>query len=168
VRLALHFANGYRLAFVSQRRLGRVALADSPEAYARQAGLGPDALTEIDVPTFHRRFEGRRGSLKSALMNQRILAGVGNIYADEILFQAGLHPKTAVSDLAYHELARTCGALRRVLSAAIEARATPADMPRGFLLPRREQGAPCPRCGTPIERIRVSGRSTYLCPECQG
>lgn len=168
VRLALHFANGYRLVFVSRRRLGRVALADSPEAYVREAGLGPDALTDIDMSTFLRRLEGRRGGLKSALTNQRVLAGVGNVYADEVLFQAGLHPKAAVRDLAYHELARTCGALRRVLSAAIEAGAAPADMPRGFLLPRREQGAPCPRCGTPIRRIRVSGRSTYLCPECQG
>lgn len=167
VRLAFHFTNDYLLTYVCQRRLGRVTLVDSPEAYVRDKELGPDALEEIDAPALRQRLSGRRGSLKSALMNQQVIAGVGNVYADEILFQAGLQPETAVKDLGRKEIDRTYAALRKVLTEAIEARADPERMPRGFLLPRRQEGAPCPRCGNPIRKITVSGRSTYYCPQCQ-
>jgi formamidopyrimidine-DNA glycosylase len=167
VRLSFHFTNDYLLVYICRRRLGRVTLTDSPEAYARDRKLGPDALTEIDASSLRQRLAGRRGSLKSALMNQQVIAGIGNIYADEILFQAQLHPETPLPDLHERDIDGVYDALGKVLTEALEARADPERMPRGFLLPRRREDAPCPRCGTSIRKITVSGRSTYFCPRCQ-
>lgn len=92
------FENGYRLALVIPRKLGRVRLLDDPDAFVAEKELGPDALG-LDVETFAARLEDRRGMIKSALMDQTVIAGLGNIYADEVLFQAGIHPKTRVQAL---------------------------------------------------------------------
>ncbi len=104
-------------------------------------------------------------------MDQSLIAGLGNVYSDEILFQAGIHPRSPLAHLDARGLRRLERSLADVLRAAIRAKADPRAMPAWFLLPHREPGARCPRCGGRIERIRLGGRSAYLCPghqRCRG
>jgi formamidopyrimidine-DNA glycosylase len=106
--------------------------------------------------------------VKAALMNQAVLAGIGNLYADEILFQAGVHPRAAPRRLSRATLRRLYRTMERVLRAAIAARAEPANLPRTFLLRHRGDDGRCPRCGRRLRTMRVSGRTTYYCPRRQG
>lgn len=166
--LMLRFENGYRLAYVNMRRLGHIGLVEEPDAFIREKGLGPDALDpELGPDGFRELLQGRRGTIKGALMDQSLLAGVGNVYADEALFRARIHPASTVSELDAGALGRLHGALLGVLRSAIRARVEADRFPDSFLLPDREDGAPCPHCGSPLEKIAVSGRPTYLCPEEQ-
>jgi formamidopyrimidine-DNA glycosylase len=167
-RLQIHFTNDHHLAGVWQRRLGRIGLAEAPAAFAEQEGLGPDALDPaIDVETFGDMFRRKGGSVKSALMDQAFLAGIGNIYSDEMLFQAGLDPRHRAKSLDDGQLADLHRAMLHVLKVAIDRQADPGRMPDSWLLPARDKDGTCPRCGGPLERIKVAGRTAWLCPECQ-
>jgi formamidopyrimidine-DNA glycosylase len=165
-RLTVQFADGSRLYFVDQRRLGFVSLADDPDAFVQAEGLGPDALD----PTYaqlRQMLKARRGTVKGALMDQSMVAGIGNIYSDEILFHARIDPRAsaaALDDAAYRRLHRQ---VRRVLLLAADRGADPARMPRSWLLPHRTDGAPCPRGRGEIRKVRISGRGAFFCPACQ-
>jgi formamidopyrimidine-DNA glycosylase len=166
--LLVHFANGYRLAGIWQRRLGRISLADDPAAFAEAHDLGPDALdSEIDLKEFKRMLRERRGTIKSALMDQTLLAGLGNIYSDEILFQSGIRPDVKASDLSDARLRALYRAMRHVLRIAIARQADPDRLPKSWLLPHRDKGAKCPRCGGALQHKRTSERTAYFCPRCQ-
>lgn len=116
-----------------------------------------------DVETFRRH----RGGLKCWLMDQSALAGIGNIYSDEILFQARLHPKRAGTTLGTDEAERLHAAMREVLEAAIAAQADPEHLPEAYIIPLRGSEAPCPRCGGTIAPIKACGRTAWYCPRCQ-
>jgi formamidopyrimidine-DNA glycosylase len=140
------------------------------------SSLGPEPLS-LDLPSFLERLGGRRGRLKSLLLNQRVIAGVGNIYADEILFRAGLNPRAEVSRLGRLRQERLWSAIRSILNEAIAFKGTTvrdyrdSDGLEGLFQNRLRvygrEGEPCPRCGTVIKRLRISGRSTHFCPRCQ-
>lgn len=165
-RLCLEFNNGYCLAYIAQRKLGHIAVTDDVDAFVAAHGLGPDALS-IDPHDFQQSASGYRGAVKSWLMNQRVFAGIGNVYSDEILFQGRIHPKTKVAELSNEELARLFNQMHTVLNRVIGARADPAHMPSDYLLHRRQEGQPCPRCQGRIKQLSVSGRRSYYCPHCQ-
>jgi formamidopyrimidine-DNA glycosylase len=166
-RLRLSFDNGFHLAYVCQRLFGEVDLVKDADEYVRRKELGPDAL-RVDFERFRELMAGRRGMAKSTLMNQKILAGIGNVYSDEILFQAGLHPRTPVASLDEDALRRLYDAMVRVLETAVAARADPEKMPRDYLMTHRGPDGECPRCGEPLKEIKVSGRTAYFCPRRQG
>ena len=105
--------------------------------------------------------------IKPALMNQKLIAGIGNLYADEILFQAGVHPETRADELSNADFGRLFRVMRRVLRIASDRLADVDRFPRGYLLPRRGEGEPCPACGRDMERVTVSGRTSVFCPGCQ-
>ena len=159
--------NGRRLAFDCRRKLGSVGLVDDPDARLAEEGLGPDALDGLDEEGFLDALDGRRGMLKTALMDQGLMAGIGNELSDEVLFRLGLHPRTKAAALDEGERREVYRAIVEVLEEGIEAEMEPEKLPESWLQPVREEGADCPRCGTAIERITVSGRGSYLCPECQ-
>ncbi len=161
------FVNGHTLAHVDQRKLGRVGLVTDPEDYITAHGLGPDALT-VACDAFVQQGAQRNGGVKAWLMNQQALAGIGNVYADEILFRARLDPAVPLPQLDERRLAALHEATREVLEGAIDAAADPARIPPDWLLPHRRRGAACPRCGTPLDRRQVAGRTTWRCPACQG
>jgi formamidopyrimidine-DNA glycosylase len=165
-RLLISFDNGYHLAFEDQRMFGKVDLVEDLEYFVRKKKLGPDAL-ELDPASFRERFEGRKGSLKAALMNQQLVAGVGNIYSDEILFQARLHPETKVEQLDDAALEKLFEETRRVLETAIERGAGPQELPDHFLLSHRREGERCPRSNGEIRKLKAAGRTAYYCPACQ-
>lgn len=157
---------GRRLAFDCRRKLGEIELVDDPDAWAADHDLGPDAL-ELGGDGFLAAFSDRRGMVKTALMDQSRMAGVGNEFSDEILFRARLHPRTRMGALSEADRRELHGILEETLTTAVD-RGMEADaLPDGWLLPAREEGAVCPRCGDAIARIEISGRGCYLCPACQ-
>lgn len=165
-QLILRFQTGYSLAYINKRMLGRIGLVEDIPTYIKEESLGPDAL-ELEEDAFAEIVRGGRGSIKSTLMNQDRISGLGNVYVDEILYAAGIDPRRTCGELSDMEIDRIFESMLRVVDQAIEANADPAQMPRNFLLPHREEGAPCPACDGRVNKITISGRSTYFCPSCQ-
>lgn len=167
-RFLVRFADGRRLACSSERHLGRIGLVESPAAFIRESGLGPDAfLPGLSLAEFRHGLARRRGSVKSAVMDQRFIAGIGNRYSDEILFQARIHPRTGARKLRKHQTAALYATIARVLHIAIGRGADPARLPASWLLPHRKAGGACPRCATPLGWLVTSGRKAFFCPCCQ-
>lgn len=166
IRLRLDFNNGYHLAYSCQRLLGRIDLTDDIGDFVEKQGLGPDAL-ELDESEFRRRMGSKRGGIKSALMDQSLVAGIGNVYSDEILFQAKVNPEFPVADLSDSDHGRLFGTMRQVLLTAIRSRVEVERFPSHYLTRRRQEGASCPNCGGEIGVEKVGGRTSYYCPQCQ-
>jgi formamidopyrimidine-DNA glycosylase len=166
-RAVFTFDNNDFLAFDCQRLLGRLTWTESAEDYIASQKLGPDAL-ELDFKRFADKVAGARTVVKSALMNQERVAGIGNVYSDEILFQARIHPKTPISRLDEGPLEHLYQTMRDVLNTAIDCGAVPEKLPAAYLLPRRAEGEACPVCGGRIQKIKISGRTAYMCDKCQG
>lgn len=172
-RLAL--AGGRELRFVDPRRFGRLEFRDLGRVQGF-GGPGAEPLT-IGPADFAALFRRRRIAIKPALLNQKLLAGVGNIYADESLFRAGIRPRKAAGRLTRAELERLRIALRAILQHAIRLGGSSvsdyvdADGARGFFQLKhcvyQRTGEPCRTCKTPIRRIVLGGRSTHYCPTCQ-
>ena len=165
-RVLISFGNGYHLAFDDQRMFGKVDLIEDPDGYVEKQQLGLDPL-DVDFTAFRQRLEGRRGEIKATLMNQRVFAGIGNIYSDEILFQVRLHPKTSVERLDESSLHDLHEQTRRVLRAAIERGVDPGGLPDSYLLPHRREGEDCPRGNGKVQKTKAAGRTAYYCPTCQ-
>lgn len=159
----LSFPENYHLAYMCVRTFGVVDLVSSVDEFVVDAGLGPDALA-VDRAQFKHLFEDTRGMVKTRLMNQSLLAGLGTVYSDEILFQAGIHPRTPVADLEEEHLGRLYDTMREVLEVGIAAHASSEGLPDEFLSSNREEGRPCPECAHEIVREVVAGRSAYFCP----
>ncbi len=171
-RLRLDFTDGDHLAYINPRRIGRVVLARSVEAIIDRDGLGPDALDpSLDAEALAGLLGKRAQSVKAVLMDQTLIAGIGNIFADEILFQAKVHPNLRASSLNAATIRCLFQTMRSVLRTAIErgvgAEVSTTQTPKGFLLPERHSRGRCPRCRTPIQADKRGGRTTYYCPACQ-
>lgn len=158
--------------------LGYARAAAGPTATLTEvldlASLGPEALDpSFDVSTLAQRLTKRRGALKSVLLNQRVLAGLGNRDADESLWLAQLDPRRTAASLHEAELINLHHAIVEVLQQGLASRGTQRDLfgQRGTAQHGRyvfeKTGRPCPRCGTPIVYLRLSGRNTHFCPQCQ-
>jgi formamidopyrimidine-DNA glycosylase len=171
----LSLASGRELRFVDPRRFGRLEFRDlGRSAGFSAAGADPLAVTAEE---FAALFRSRRLAIKAALLNQTLLAGVGNIYADESLFRAGIRPRKRAGRLTMAELERLRLALREVLEHAIMLGGSSvsdyvdAEGMRGFFQLEHcvylRTGLPCRRCQSPIRRIVVGGRGTHYCPHCQ-
>lgn len=174
--LRIRTEDGFSLSFHDPRKLGRAYWHPAPEEFLQF--LGPEPLGESFTPQdLHRILAERRASVKAVLLDQRNLAGLGNIYTDEALFLAGIHPRRLASSLSWEETQRLYWAIREVLEKGIKNRGTTFSSYRDALGRKgenqlslnvfRRTGKPCPRCGTPIERIKVAGRSSHFCPKCQ-
>lgn len=167
-RLALILDHGLALRFDDPRKFGRVWLVDAPETVT--GGMGPDAL-DIGLDKFELRLAGYRRQLKPLLLDQSFIAGIGNIYADESLYRAGLHPLTNSADLLPDGMRRLHAAIRSVLVEAVEAGGANIDgvFKAGSFVVNvyGREGAPCRICGTPISKIRVGQRGTHFCGHCQ-
>ncbi|HKK14259.1 MAG TPA: DNA-formamidopyrimidine glycosylase family protein [Gammaproteobacteria bacterium] len=164
--LLVRFSNGYGLGYNNRRRLGTVDFTPHTEDFIARHSLGPDALA-MDRETLDALLRAHRGTIKPLLMDQSALAGLGNVYTDEILFQAAIHPRTPVPRLDAGARRRLYRSMTQVLTTTIERGADPARFPRTYLTPHRRAGASCPRCGAPLKQIRISGRATYYCPRRQ-
>lgn len=171
-RVRLDLADGHRLAYVNKRMLGHVGLTDDADDFIAAEGLGPDALDpRFDRAAFRAAIAGRKQDVKAALMDQSAMAGVGNIYADEILFQARLNPRLRADRLDERAMStlfrKTKATLAKAIARGAGSERQAERLGRGSLLSRRAEGARCPRCGATIAMIRINGRSTFLCARCQ-
>jgi formamidopyrimidine-DNA glycosylase len=171
----LSLSSGMELRFVDPRRFGRLEFRDLSRGPGFSAA-GAEPLT-VTAAEFARLFHGRQTSIKAALLNQKLLTGVGNIYADESLFHAGIRPRRSCARLSGAELERLRLALVEVLKDAIRLGGSSvsdyvdADGARGLFQMEhcvyRRTGLPCRCCQTPIRRIVLAGRGTHYCPQCQ-
>lgn len=167
-RVLFGFEADGTLAYVNRRMLGWVGLADSPEALIEGRRLGPSALDEAcDWETFKKRLAGHGGAIKPALMNQEIIAGIGNLYSDEILFQARIHPMARLSSLDEDARRRVFRRMKEVLATAVARKADMESYPAGCLLRGRRRGAGCPVCGSKLETMKIAGRTAFFCSKCQ-
>jgi formamidopyrimidine-DNA glycosylase len=179
-RVLLELSGGHRVVYVDPRRFGTGHLvhgASARDQYLR-ARIGIEPLTPDFTPEHLRHLgRGRTAPVKAFLLDQRRIAGVGNIYADEALFRAGIHPLRPAGRLTAGDWARVRDGIEQALSAGIEAKGASiddfrhVDGARGsfqdLFLVHRRAGRPCPRCGTTIRKIVVGGRGTYVCERCQ-
>ncbi len=154
-RVFFVFANTHCLAFADQRKFGEVGLIEDVNEFLKKRALGPDAL-DVNLGQFREIFAKHRGAVKTILLNQKLVAGIGNIYADEILFRTRVHPAT-----------KLFRATRYILKRAIEANADVALMPKSLLLPHRGKGGKCPGCGRELKSSTIGGRTAWFCAQCQ-
>jgi formamidopyrimidine-DNA glycosylase len=167
-RLLFSFQKGHDLAYIDQRKFGRVSIISSPGEFIRAQHLGVDALDhQLNFSYFEKILGKKKGTIKSVLMDQHTIAGIGNIYSDEILFQAGIHPASPTNSLTEDNLNKLYSAMKHVLEVAVKSKADPSLMPRSFLTPSRSSGAVCPRCGNELKTKKISGRSAVFCGQCQ-
>jgi formamidopyrimidine-DNA glycosylase len=179
-RVLLSLDDGHRLVYVDPRRFGTGHLlegASARDAYL-DARLGIEPLTPAFTPEHLRALgRGRAAPIKAFVLDQKRIAGVGNIYADEALFRAGIHPLRPAGRLTGGDWGRLRDGIEDALSAGIEAKGASIDDFRHIdgargsfqdrFLVHRRAGLPCPRCGTTIRKIVVGGRGTYVCERCQ-
>jgi formamidopyrimidine-DNA glycosylase len=165
-RVLFVFEKDRRLAFDDQRKFGEVGLIKDIDEFLKKRGLGPDAL-DISLSQFGELLRTHRGAVKSILLNQKLIAGIGNIYADEILFRARIHPATQIPGLNKKAVAKLFHATRYILKRAITAKANVDRMPKSWLLPRRSKGGKCPRCGRELKSATIAGRTAWFCAHCQ-
>jgi formamidopyrimidine-DNA glycosylase len=176
VRVEIRLDDGRRVIFRDPRKFGRMALVG--EASGLLAGLGPEPLAEeFTAEVFESLLRKRKSPVKAALLDQTLIAGIGNMYADEALHSAGIHPLRLADSLDIDEYRRLYLAIRRILRSAIDARGASISnyiRPGGDLghahfafKVAHKRGENCRGCGTPLERIVIRGRGTYLCPACQ-
>jgi formamidopyrimidine-DNA glycosylase len=178
--VVLHLNGKYELRFQDTRKFGRIWLTTAPETVLTR--LGPEPLADSFTPgRFRKMLQGRKRTLKPLLLDQTFIAGLGNIYVDEALWQAGIHPQRISNSLSRREITSLHRAIPNVLKKGLGnlgttlgsgdgnfysvagRRGRNADELKVF----RRNGQACPRCGTTIERILVAQRSSHICPKCQ-
>lgn len=164
--VTLWFHDHTHFSFVCPRKFGKVWITDSIEAFQKEHSLGPDAL-DVSKSQFIDLIEQNTSGIKSFLMDQHNIAGIGNVYTDEILFQSEVHPKTKVSKLRPLEISTLYTNISKILKRAIQIISKGSPPPDNWLKSHRKEGAPCPRCKGKVKKIQISGRSTYFCPNCQ-
>jgi formamidopyrimidine-DNA glycosylase len=165
-RVLFVFANNHRLAFDDQRQFGQIGLLKDVDEFLKKRALGADAL-DLDLEEFKKILRKHCGVVKSILLNQQLIAGIGNIYADEILFRARMHPATEMSRLGDKALTKLFRATHYIMEKAITARADADRMPKSWLLPHRGKDGKCPRCGRKLRSARIGGRTAWFCAHCQ-
>ena len=165
-RMLFVFVKDYRLAFDDQRKFGEIGLIQDVDEFRKKRALGPDAL-DVDLTKFKKLLGKHRDAVKAILMNQRLIAGIGNIYADEILFHARIHPATPIARLRDKDRMHLFRAMRHVLKKAIEYQADVDRMPKSWLLSQRGKAGKCPRCGRELKSSKIGGRTAWFCARCQ-
>lgn len=178
--VVFHLTDGRDLRYLDVRKFGRMMLVPLGEEFSKTGIrlLGPEPTKEqFDEKTFYRTLQTKKRAIKPLLLDQTIVAGLGNIYVDEALFAAGIHPLRIANSLNETEVSRLHESIIKVLGDAVEAGGTTirtyqnalgeAGTFQVKLSVYGKKGSPCVRCGTPIEKIKVAQRGTHFCPSCQ-
>ena len=145
---------------------GKVSVANSIEEYLERKKLGPDAY-KMTLQEFQEAVRRRKAIAKNALLNQSFIAGVGNIYSDEILFRTKIHPKTNINTLSEGKIEELYTNIKDVLEYGIMKKGDLSSYSNEFLIPHRKKEEKCPTCNSDITRFEISGRHGFFCPSCQ-
>ncbi|MGB8706573.1 MAG: DNA-formamidopyrimidine glycosylase [Dehalococcoidia bacterium] len=175
-RVIFHLDNGSQLVFIDRRRLGALWLLENEQSVIGK--LGPEPLApSFTAETLAERLHKRQAPIKAVLLDQAFLAGIGNMYADEALFAARIHPLRQANSLSAQEIRNLHQTIIDVLRSAIDSKGASVDTykrPDGRLGTAHDNfhmahrgGKPCPVCGTPIQRLAIRNRGSYFCPSCQ-
>lgn len=164
--LLIKFENGKHFLFSDSREFGMIAWVKNVEAFIERRGYGEDAL-QIDLKKFLSLFKKRRVSIKTALINQKIIAGVGNEFSDAILFQTKIHPLSVSNKLNENQLTDIFNSMKKILKEAVSYNADRDKLNHYFLLNQRNEGLKCTRCKGKTELATIGGRSSYFCASCQ-
>lgn len=178
IHLLFTLNNGQMLALSDLRKFAKAELWDRKKLEKELSSLGPEPLKEnFTFKMFQESFQGKKGKIKQVLMDQKVIAGIGNIYSDEILFKAKIHPFKNTSELNQLELKKIYSAIKGILKKAIKLQGTSISdfrnirgRPGSFNKIRkvyRREGEKCKRCGIIIQRVKIGGRSAHFCPKCQ-
>lgn len=172
-------SGGEELRFADMRLFGYLKLVDSLEMSEIIRGYGPEPLTDMGLEDFKGVVEGGRKPIKLLLLDQKLISGIGNIYANEALFVAGIDPRRKANSLSEKEIARLFSAVEKVLSEGLHYRGTTASDDKyvdaygqkgqyqNHLRVYGHEGVPCPKCHGKIQRVTLGGRGTFFCPACQ-
>ncbi|MFH1955282.1 MAG: DNA-formamidopyrimidine glycosylase [Patescibacteria group bacterium] len=176
--VAINFKDGSKISFTDQRRFGYVKLLDEVELAKLKNKYGPDP-SEVTAIKFEKRIKSKNTNIKNALLDQQIIAGIGNIYANEALFMAKIHPKTRTNNITTQQYSHLLAEIKQVLSDAIKHKgSTLSDLMYSDIYGKYgehqkyfkiygKQNENCAVCKTRIEFIILNGRGTYFCPACQ-
>ncbi|OPY34276.1 MAG: formamidopyrimidine/5-formyluracil/ 5-hydroxymethyluracil DNA glycosylase [Methanomassiliicoccales archaeon PtaU1.Bin124] len=166
VRLVIRFDSGVYLSFIDQRKFGVVGIAPSFDDLILEKGLGPDAL-EIGPRKFEARVGDHHRAIKTTLLDQKVLAGVGNLYSDEMLFQCRINPKVKADSITPRKMKCLHRAMMDILVRSIEERTDFERLPNNYLLHGRVKDGRCPRCASQWTIEDINGRTAFYCPKCQ-
>ncbi|MGM0392250.1 MAG: DNA-formamidopyrimidine glycosylase [Bacteroidota bacterium] len=167
-RVIFNLGNGYKLSFVCPRKLAKIALIEDEADFIEEHELGPDPYSDdFKWKDFKEIMSGKRGSIKTTLMDQKVLAGIGNVYSDEILYHSKIYPFIKVDELSEKKLKTIFEKMKWVFDKAIEAKVEEDNFPDNFLILKRSDGEKCALCGGKIKKEKYSGRSSYFCENHQ-
>ncbi|MHA1914753.1 MAG: Fpg/Nei family DNA glycosylase [Promethearchaeota archaeon] len=165
-KVIFQFSNDFNLAYISRRMFGRVSIADSIEDFVEKKKLGPDAY-KMSIEQFRDAVKRRTGIIKNVLLNQSFVAGIGNIYSDEILFKTKIHPKTKIDTLNENQIEDMFANIKAILKLGIGKEGVLSTYPDDYLIPHRKKEHHCPICDSEIARLEIAGRHGFYCPKCQ-
>jgi len=165
-RILIMFNDHSYLAFDDPRKFGKISLVSKMDDFIKEKRLGQDVCT-MNFKTFKNIIESRRGAIKTLLMNQHVLAGIGNIYSDEILYQACIHPKTAANTIDNKKIKQMYNLMKNILHTALDKQMKHEKLPKSFIIPNRVKNGRCPQSDTELKTMKISGRTAYYCPLCQ-
>lgn len=160
----------YDLRYISKRKLGGLYLVEGEDfdSISTIQDMGPEPLDKsFTFDEFKRITQGRSAMAKSLLLDQSFIAGIGNVYGDEILFQAGIRPDRKISKLNHQQLNALFGEIKHVLRTVIQHELDFQGLQQKFLTPHRQPEGKCPKCGLPLKNMRISSRTSYWCSHCQ-
>jgi len=165
-RVLFNFEDDSYLAFDDPRKFGKISLIHKMGEFIKEKKLGPD-VCEIELESFKNIIKSRKGAIKTLLMNQHILAGIGNIYSDEILFQTCIHPKMPANKINDEKIEFMYKKMKIILKIALNRQIAHQELPESFLIPHRTKNGTCPRSHIKLNIMKISGRTAYYCPHCQ-
>ena len=165
-RVRLDFEDGASLVYEDMRKFGAIGLTPSKSVFLERKGMGPDAM-EIKREEFIERASVHRRSIKTVLLDQSVLAGVGNLYSDEALFQCGVHPMAQADELSEDRLGCIHKNLVSIMDRSIKVGTDFDSLPDGYMLKTRHPTSHCPKGHDTWHTMKVNGRTAYFCPRCQ-
>ncbi len=165
-KVIFQFENGYNLAYISLRMFGKLDIAESIEDFIEKKKLGPDAY-KMSFEDFQGALKRRTAIAKNALLNQSLVAGIGNLYSDEILFRTKLHPKSKLDQIDDEKVKELYTNIKDVLQYGIEKKGDLSVYPNNFIIPHRKKEEFCPICNSELSFLDISGRRSFFCPICQ-
>ena len=165
-RVLFWFEDGFKLAYICMRKFGFVSLTNAVADYKASVKLADDAAL-ISFEDFYHKLKNRKSFIKPAIMDQKVVAGVGNWIADDVLYQSRIHPESRISHLQEEDLKTIFEKIKHVVEVALKCEADYDQFPEYFFIHNRKDDGVCYHTGKPIERIEVGGRGTYFSPSWQ-